>query len=81
MDYVRHPSNNHEFGAPPGWAQGGDLECGTLPVTLTYVDGRQAIVSFWQPQPEELAKLLQGKPVILTVFGQQHPVVSMGVMA
>lgn len=81
MDFVTHPSNNHHFGAPPDWDKGDGVACGTLPVTLTYVDGRQAIVSFWKPDATELAKLLQGKPVVLTVFGRQHPVVSMGVLA
>jgi hypothetical protein len=80
MDYIHHPSNNHMFGAPPDWDHS-KTACGTLPVTLTEINGQPAIVSFWMPDQAELAALLRGKPVMLSVFGRGHPVVSVGVEA
>lgn len=80
MKSTRHPSNNHELGAPPDWDQK-EMICDTLPVTLGWVEGHKVIHSFWLPDPQEMAKLLAGQPVMLTVFGEQHPPVSLGVLA
>ena len=38
-----------------------------------------AITSLWKPSEEELACLLAGGGVALTIYGSGHPVVSVGV--
>lgn len=80
MRYIQHPSNNAVYGAPDGWNQK-ELPVGALPVTRTRIDGQPAILSFWLPDAGELQGLLQGKPIMLAVFGGGHPIVSMGVEA
>ena len=79
MNFVKHPTNNHAFGAPPNWDQQA-VPCGTLPVTIEpRDDGGAEITSFWQPSADELIELNSGGLVTLCVFGRGHPVVAMGV--
>lgn len=80
MDYVPHPSNNHVFKAPEGWDQEA-VPCGDLPVTVSQLEGQITITSFWKPDAVELEALAAGRPVILMIFGNQQPVVSVGVEA
>jgi hypothetical protein len=78
MDFINHPACNHSFGAPTGWDQN-EQPVGTLPVSLGWIGEQRVMHSFWKPNDRELAKLLQGRPVILTIFGQVHPIVAVGV--
>lgn len=80
MNYVQHPSNNHVFGAPKDWDHSKE-PCGALPVTLTEHQGQRCIMSFWEPDADERAAILRGKPIILIVYGQSHPVVALGTEA
>lgn len=66
---------NHIFGDPPGWDHGREGQCGALPVLNT----GQQLQSAWYPSPDEMAALTLGCPVILSIWGQKHPVVSIGV--
>jgi hypothetical protein len=67
MKPIQHPSNNIAFGAQ-----------GTvLPVTQTQADGKNVLISFWKPTPEELMSLNTGALIALTVVGEQMPTVSM----
>jgi len=78
MDFVSHPSNNLQLGAPPDWDHS-KTACGTLPATRMEVDGNPVIVSFWKPSRDEIAALQEGGTVTLWVYGTGHPVVAMGV--
>ena len=77
---TQHPSNNLVLGAPAGWDQA-QLPCDALAVTRTEVQGQPAIVSYWEPMPEEIALLQVGGKVALWVFGTGHPPVVVGVEA
>ena len=80
MRFTQHPSNNFVLGAPAGWDQKA-LPCGALPITRTEVEGHAVMVSFWRPEPEELAALVNGGAIALFIHGTSHPVVSVGVTA
>lgn len=75
MDPIQHPSNNKVLGAPKGWDQGG-LPCSALAVTTFTHAGFDGLASFWKPSAQELAELNAGGTVMLTVFGQGMPPVS-----
>lgn len=77
MMWFKHPACNHTLGAPPTR----ELEVGALPVQVRYDEMMvcTAIDSFWKPDAEELATLVNGGTILLTVYGNQHPVISMGV--
>lgn len=72
MRFIQHPSNSRVLGAPVGWDQQA-LECGALPITDSQVQGQPAMVSFWQPDEEDLRQIASGKPVRLWVLGTVHP--------
>lgn len=61
------------LGAPKGTPPG---ECESLPVRITPVPGGTygaQIQSYWKPDPGELAALIAGGHVRLTVHGAGHP--------
>ena len=77
MNFVTHPSNNMLMKAPEGASNVSDL-----PVTVAQLpSGERAMISFWQPDAEELAALNAGSPVMLHVLSQHHPVVMLAVAA
>jgi hypothetical protein len=76
MNPTQHVSNNRVLGAPQGWDQQ-SLTCTALAVTLTEVDGALAMVSYWRPDPHELALLNAGGLVALSVFGGGMPPVAL----
>ena len=78
MQRFQHPSNNAVLGAPKGWDQD-ELPCGALPITRTECDGVPAVVSYWKPAAEELARLNAGEPVALWVVGTTMPPVALTV--
>jgi hypothetical protein len=72
------PLRDHtrRMAAPEGWNHETQGICGTLEIFDT-PDGR--MVSAWQPSPAELQRLSEGEPVILSIQGTAHPVVSLSV--
>lgn len=77
MDRHQHPTNNDVLGAPPGVPID---ECNALPITrIQYSDGTPAVASYWLPTPDELALLNRGFAVRLTVLGNTHPPLMLGV--
>ena len=78
MRITQHPSNNFTLGAPEGWDQG-ELPVDALPVTCGDVSGVPVMVSFWLPEPEEIAAMAAGQPVMLHIFGTVHPIVALAV--
>lgn len=65
-----------DLGPPPGVNEN---ECDRLWIK-DIDDGRfTAMQSAWIPTAEEIDALMQGKPIILTVFSTVHPMISLGV--
>ena len=50
-----------------------------LPLRDEVVDGVPQMVSSWQPTPAEVAAIVAGAPIYLTVLGQGHPPVMLSV--
>lgn len=78
MNPTKHPSNNDVLGAPPGVSID---ECQDLPITrvVFHPSGRAGVMSYWQPSPEELRLLNEGRAVYLSCWGHTHPPVILGV--
>lgn len=79
MRPTQHPSNNDVLGAPPGVPID---QCKALYITrVVYDNGMPAVVSFWEPSPEERAAIAAGALVVFSCWGNTHPPVSIGVEA
>lgn len=78
MKPVVHASNNDILKAPPGVKP---EDCQPLPITriVFHPSGRAGVMSYWQPSPEELKLLNEGRPVYLSSWGNTHPPVILGV--
>lgn len=73
MNPQKIKGTNRSLGPPRGV---GNDECGRLAIR-TGRDGRfPTMQSAWKPTPEELIILKSGGSVILTVFAEVHPMVS-----
>lgn len=77
MKIINHPDCTHPLGAPSDMQDG---SCDALPVMYQTTEHGQFAVSFWQPDPDDLAELLAGGGINLWVRapGRQHPVVALG---
>jgi hypothetical protein len=73
MQPIDFPEANRTFTRPEGMT---DEECGPLRVC----DTGEALQSVWQPDEADRAALAAGAPVVLSIFGRGHPVVSLGVV-
>lgn len=62
------------FGPPEGWDQARDGKCVVLPVKVESDGQNQSAVSYWKPSREELAALIAGAAVRLSIVGMQPPV-------
>jgi hypothetical protein len=77
MQRSQHPSNNAVIGAPPGMTID---QCTALPITrVQYADGTKVMMSYWQPTEFERDLILSGRPVRLSILGNGHPPVLLGV--
>jgi hypothetical protein len=76
MKCVSHSSNNMLLGAPKDMPN-----CETVPATMMTdaPEGQVIITTFWQPTPEELELINEGKKITLYVWGISHPPVAIGV--
>ena len=74
MQFFNHPGCNTFFGAPAGWAEDPtNIPCHVLPAERTHIQGEKStpcVVSYWRPTQEELAILLNGGHVALSILGQ-----------
>jgi hypothetical protein len=67
-----HPSNTRVLAAPAGWDQSG-LPIEPLGITDTSIHGVPCVWSFWKPDAEELAALVAGGSVVLSIVGRTMP--------
>lgn len=80
MNFIQHPSNNLRLGAPEGHDHS-KLPVLTLPVTRTEIEGVTCVQSYWAPDADEMAALVAGAPVVLSIMGSTMPPVMLGVEA
>lgn len=78
MDYVDFKGRTHLLGKPPNWKEERG-PCGTLPVRVEVHAGVPEFHSYWLPNEVELANLLAGQAIRLTIIGNSHPPVSVAV--
>lgn len=57
----------------------GGTEENDLPINKTTLNGQEVLRSFWKLEPYELEAIKQGAMIELTVWGTQHPPVSLGI--
>lgn len=78
---ARIPQATRHLGAPPGWRPDQDGVCGHLAVRDVQYAGETVnrMLSLWELDPEELARVRAGAKVILSVVGVEHPPVWLAV--
>lgn len=67
MNISKHTSNNMVIGAPKDEQEGVDIL--PLPLTRSKFGGTMSSVSFWQPNEEEISRILAGMPISVSVLG------------
>ena len=67
------------LGAPPGWRPETHGHCGHLAIQDHPTTAGPAMMSAWEPTPEEITRIVAGAPVLLTVIGEVHPPVAVHV--
>lgn len=76
---IKTEHTNLELGKPTGWDADRDGDCATLPA---HRDVPQNVThSFWRPSEVDIANILAGVPIRLSVFGAGHPPVAIAVTA
>jgi hypothetical protein len=70
------------LGAPAGWDQQLDGQCGTLHVIdhVETLSGQNVMYSFYRPTTEDLQALSGGGILRLGIHGRCHPVIQFGVL-
>jgi hypothetical protein len=79
MQVVKHSSTNSVMTPHKSVAEHFDQDVPPAPITKTRVRNMPAMKTYWKPTEVELANLLAGGHVVLTVFGNQHPPVTVTV--
>lgn len=78
MLIARIEGATRELGKPDNWPEG--QECLTLPIKdVELEDGTPVMASAWQPDAQEIQRIVQGGHVILWVWGRGHPPVAITV--
>lgn len=67
------------LGAPTTWDEEKHGKCATLAIRDRVSNGSHIMESAWYPTPEEIAAIVSGKPVILSIWSHTHPPVSLNV--
>lgn len=65
---------NRVFNPPSDWDSATDGECASLPV----LDTGRFFQSAWLPDPQEIACMQAGAPVVVTIWGRQFPPLAVG---
>lgn len=78
MNPTKISGANLALTAPSSWdAEKLGVECETLHVRRSVVVGAPCLQSAWLPTPEEIAAIVAGRPITLTVWSFEHPPVSL----
>jgi hypothetical protein len=79
MPPLKTGHTNAMLGAPVDWDPAVHGECIGLPV---HRDQQQGVwLSWYQPTEQDIANILAGVPIRLSVFGNGHPPVAISVTA
>ena len=74
MHIGRIAGATRNLGAPADWDPEKDGTCDVLPVRDDpYGDGSNRMISAWFPTMEEIAAMLRGAPIYLSIVGTAHP--------
>jgi hypothetical protein len=76
---LRIPKADRYLGAPLGWKPDENGPCGHLAIRDMDTTAGPAMMSLWEPTPDELERLNAGAKVSLLVVGTIHPPVSISV--
>lgn len=79
MDHVDFKGRNVMMGAPRDWDPAKHGPCGALPVRRAVAQDMAVMESYWKPTETDLANLLAGHGVKLSIFGAVHPPVMLSV--
>lgn len=79
MEAIKVQGMNRDLQPPPDWNPETQGECVPLPVFAEVQNGNLLMTSAWQPNEDELEALRRGQPVALTIYGQYHPPLAVGV--
>lgn len=66
-------------GAPENWNPDEQGPCIGLPIRDEIIDGCYAMTSRFEFSPEDIARINAGRPLELTIFGRQHPVIRLSI--
>jgi hypothetical protein len=77
MALLKTQHTNMVLGAPKDWDEERDGTCVGLPIHIDLERG--VMYSFWQPSEQDIANILAGVPIRLSVFGSGHPPVAIAV--
>lgn len=69
----------HALGAPLDWNKDDQGACSRLFVRAEGTSAGPGMTSAWFPTQEEIARIVEGAPIYLTILGSGHPPVCMGV--
>jgi hypothetical protein len=79
MKVIRHRSTNGIL-KPPSDLPPEVFEGGPVPLTTTKVQDKfTAMKTYWQPTEEDIANILAGGILELTIYGKTHPVMGLKV--
>lgn len=74
MNPVNFKEANITYGKPEGWEED---ECGNLPVHKGSDGKHPVLVSAWMPSIGDIERMVEGKPIYLTIVGTAMPPVSL----
>lgn len=75
MTPTNFPEANIHFGKPPDWDES---QCGAMPgfrgtITNGTLDGQPVVITAWQPDESDIARIVAGAPVFLMICGECLP--------
>lgn len=79
MNNLQLSDETRAIGKPENWDETLDGPCITISVH-DFVDGRTGLpfmMTAWEPDPQELRALNEGKPLFLCISGKVHPVIKL----
>lgn len=67
------------LGPPDGWLKERDGHCSFMPIQDIQTEAGPAMMSVWEPTPDEIKRMQQGARVCLLILGEKHPPVRLSV--
>lgn len=77
MKAIKHSSSNGSLRCPQNAPYG--VPTYSVPLTTKADNNGTAMTTFWEPSEEDIANILAGGIVELTVYGPVHPMIQMKV--